>query len=197
MNDPACDYAHIEEVLQGNKEAFTLLVGKYKNNLYRLLRGMGASPQDAQDLTQEAFIKSYQKLRDFRRDSSFAAWLYAIAINLFRDQARRKNLHTVQAVTSDIPGTLGIPEDSYMHKESELALSRRLDNLPETYRIVLLLRYSNELSYEEISLITGMPLNRIKNALHRAKKKLRKQLAHEEGTIHEMLYYSPTGRSAR
>ncbi|WP_438493921.1 RNA polymerase sigma factor [Paenibacillus sp. IHBB 3054] len=165
----------IAEVLQGNREAFAVLVDRYKSSLYGLLLGIGASHQDAQDLAQETFIKAYQKLREHHGQSSFAAWLYAIAINHFRSLKRRKSPGLTSSNLLEEKDRGPTPEEQYMRKEDELEMHRKLSKLPERYRIVLLLRYTKELSYEEISAITGMPMHQVKNCLHRARQKLKKQ----------------------
>lgn len=165
----------IAEVLLGNRETFALLVDKYKSGLYRLLLGMGASHQDAQDLAQETFFKAYQKLCEHRGQSSFAAWLYAIAINQFKTLKRRKSMGFAGNSLLQEKDRGPTPEEQYMRKEDKLEMQRRLSKLPERYRIVLLLHYTNELTYEEISAITGMPMHQVKNRLHRARQKLKKQ----------------------
>jgi RNA polymerase sigma factor (sigma-70 family) len=169
------DETVIAEVLKGNHEAFAVLVNKYKSGLYRLLLGMGANHQDAQDIAQDTFIKAYQKLRDHDEQSSFAAWLYAIAINRFKSLKRLKTFgysgNTLMHVKDHVP----TPEEQFMRKEDELEMQKRLSKLPERYKIVLLLRYTNELSYEEISNITGISMHQVKNQLFRARQKLKKQ----------------------
>lgn len=90
MIDPSRDAALVKQVLAGHKDSFAQLVDTHKNKIYGLLLGMGASPQDAQDYTQEAFLKAYRKLASFREDSSFASWLYTIAVNVMRDAMRKK-----------------------------------------------------------------------------------------------------------
>ncbi|MHA6529644.1 RNA polymerase sigma factor [Paenibacillus sp. BAC0078] len=175
MKEQDNDEAIIAEVLAGNREAFAELVDKYKSRIYGLLLGMGANPQDAQDLTQETFITAYQKLRGHNSQSSFAAWLHAIAINRLKSLKRKKSFGFSSSPLYPVIDGSATPEEQYMRKESELEMHSRLAKLPERYRIVLLLFYNNELTYEEISNITGMPMHQVKNRLHRARLKLRKQ----------------------
>lgn len=184
----------IAEILEGNREAFALLVNKYKSSLYRLLLGMGASRQDAQDLAQEAFIKAYQKLPDHNNQSTFAAWLYAIAINRFKDMNRRKKVGfaALPLLVNRAPSPS--PEEQYMRKEAELEWHKQLLRLPDRYRVVVLLRYVNELSYDEISEITGLSLHQVKNRLHRSRQKLKKQWSLEkEDSREQMELYQPRG----
>lgn len=175
MKDHDNDETIIAEVLMGNPEAFAVLVDKYKSGLYSLLIGMGADHQDAQDLTQDTLIKAYQKLRDHNTQSSFAAWLYAIAINRFKSLKRRKTFGFIENSLMQEKDHSPTPEEQYMRKEEKLEMQKKLAILPEQYRIVLLLHYTNELTYDEISSITGMPMHQIKNRLYRARQKLQKQ----------------------
>ncbi|MFE4711665.1 MULTISPECIES: RNA polymerase sigma factor [unclassified Paenibacillus] len=192
MNEGIDDKLVIREVLDGNREAFALLVDKYKSGLYRLLLGMGANAQDAQDLAQESFIKAYQKLPDHNSQSSFAAWLYAIAINRLRDLKRRKKVSLAALPLLREASPPLTPEEQYMRKEEELEWQGRLVRLPERYRIILLLRYANELTYEEICEITGLSMHQVKNRLHRSRQKLKKQWsqAKEDSSEQMELYQS-------
>ncbi|AKG34630.1 RNA polymerase sigma factor [Paenibacillus durus] len=175
MNEQVSDEYIIGEVLKGKREVFAVLVDKYKSGLYAFLLRMGASDQDAQDLAQDTFIMAYQKLHNLSSNCSFVAWLYAIAINRFRDLKRRKRfsfgVNSLLLEKDQSP----TPEEQYMRKEEKLEIHKKLAKLPERYRIVLLLRYTNELTYEEISDITGMTMHQVKNRLFRARQKLKKQ----------------------
>lgn len=175
MEDQLSDKFIIREVLDGNREVFAVLVDKYKSGLYRLLLGMGSKHLDAQDLVQETFIIAYQKLRDHNDQCSFAAWLYAIAINRFKDLQRRKKFSFDDNSLLSEKDKSPTPEEQYMRKEGALEMHKKLSILPERYRIVLLLRYANELTYDEISEITGMSMHQVKNHLFRARQKLKKQ----------------------
>jgi RNA polymerase sigma factor (sigma-70 family) len=186
VKDPLEDQAVIEEILQGSKEAFSIIVDKYKYKIYSVLRNMGASHQDAQDLTQETFIKSYRKLASHSRDRSFTAWMYAIAINLLKDHVRSRPLLSGQDQIDELQDD-NTPEHYYLRKEWKVEVQRMLVHLPENYRIVLILRYTNELSYEEIGDITGMPSNQVRNCLYRAKQSLKKRLKSGEGMYNAML----------
>ncbi|MCJ8011929.1 sigma-70 family RNA polymerase sigma factor [Paenibacillus sp. KQZ6P-2] len=188
MTDPSRDAALVRQVLAGHKESFAQLVDAHKNKIYGLLRGMGACPQDAQDYTQEAFLKAYRKLASFREDSSFASWLYAIAVNVMRDAGRRKkDIPADDSVLGQGRHHTETPELAYLRKENGREVQQLLDQLPDKYRIVLLLRYTNELSYEEIAGIAGIEVNQVRNRLHRAKKSLCKIVKDKEGMKNEML----------
>lgn len=189
MADPSQDVALVRQVLAGDKRSFAQLVDTHKNKIYGLFRGLGASPQDAQDYTQEAFLKAYRKLASFREEASFASWLYAIAVNVMKDAGRRKKPDPVEdeVLIRAQHHAAETPESAYLRKETGGEVQRLLQELPDQYRIVLLLRYTNELSYDEIADIAGIEVNQVRNRLHRAKKSLRKKFKEKEGMVHDML----------
>ncbi|MFC9774084.1 RNA polymerase sigma factor [Paenibacillus chitinolyticus] len=169
---------HIEGVLRGNKNDFAYLVDRYKNKVYMLLRGMGAEPQDAQDLTQDAFIKAYRKLDQHDPDKSFAAWLYTIAANIFKDSKKRKKIPTELLAEQDQTPEKG-PEEILLLSERQIEMNRKISKLPVNYRLVLLLRYTNDLNYAEISEILGCSVSKVQNDLYRARLKLKKMILGE------------------
>ncbi|WP_342564903.1 sigma-70 family RNA polymerase sigma factor [Paenibacillus sp. FSL R7-0345] len=174
MTEPVEDRLIIERVLEGDQEAFAVLIDKYSSRLYFFLLEMGSSPPDAQDQAQEAFIQAYRKLRSHRLQSSFSAWLYAIAVNVFREAKRRKRFSFANDLLNVQIDDSPTPEERYMRRESEVELQRLIQKLPQRYRIVLLLYYTEDLSYEEISAVTGLNMHQVKNRLYQARRKLRK-----------------------
>lgn len=172
----------VRRIVAGEKQLFAIIVDRYKNKVFGLLRGMGASHQDAQDLAQDVFIRVYRYLATRREGSSFSAWIYTIAVNRMRDFMRQQKpvmvadaLELVQAAEE------GTPENTVLQQEMKREIVQQLDRLPEAYRLVLLLKYTNELSYEEIARITGMNQLQVRNALYRGKKALRKQMDRKGG----------------
>lgn len=184
MDRKETDGLLVSAVLQGNKEAYGELVNHYKHKVYGLLRGMGADRQDAQDLTQEALLKAYRGLAGHDPSRSFAAWLFTIAANSLKDLWKRKKEGLIHDPTS--PQTERSAEEHVLLAEQRSELSERLKQLPDNYRMVLLLRYTNDLTYEEIGHILDIPVKKVQNDLHRAKQRMRKWMA-EEGTTYEML----------
>lgn len=177
----------ISRVLAGNKEEYAFLVDCYKNKIYGLLRGMGADHQDAQDLTQETFIKAYRKLASHDTSKSFAAWIYTIATNLLKDL--RKSTYHKDWIGEPPPDPLSgdDPEEILLQGEHRRELRVLMRRLPSNYRVALLLRYTNDLSYEEMSEVLGVPLSKIQNDLYRAKLSLKKMLTAEEVRTDAML----------
>ncbi|BFT72378.1 RNA polymerase sigma factor [Paenibacillus sp. P36] len=177
----------ISNVLDGRKEDYAFVVNRYKNKIYGLLRGMGADHQDAQDLTQETFIKAYRKLASHDTNKSLAAWLYTIAANLLKDTLRRSRPTEWLAdpPPDHLPGKN--PEMVLLQEEQRTEVQLLIQQLPLNYRIVLLLRYTNDLSYEEMSEVLDVPLNKIQNDLYRAKKRLKKMMTVKEVRTDGML----------
>lgn len=123
--DPIEDQALVEEVLKGRKESYALILDRYKTKVYGLLRSMGASPVDAQDLAQETFVKAYCKLSHYQSGCSFAAWLYKIAVNTLKDHYRKKiprPTETADMILKQVEqrqemNEMNTPEGQYLNKE--------------------------------------------------------------------------------
>lgn len=181
------DLKWIKEVLKGNKQAYAHIINKYKNPLYATILRMTKNPQDAQDLVQEAFIKVYSQLEKFEQKGSFSSWLYRVAINHCMDEFRKKS-YTIKKVEMDEGNTVNPnhPEIVFLKKEKNRQLERLIATLPEDERMIILLRYVNELGYREISEMMDISLTNVRNKLHRAKKKMREQVKIEGGYFHEM-----------
>ncbi|WP_185929430.1 RNA polymerase sigma factor [Paenibacillus popilliae] len=163
----------IEQILAGRQDLYAILVNKYKQRMYGLLRGMGATHEDAQDIAQEAFIKAYRKLADHDRSRSFASWLYTIVVRTYQDRFKRKQLAVVEWEQESLLDE-ATPEMLYLRTESQRHIRQFIQQLPPTQRMVILLRYTNECTYEEIGEITNLSMHQVKNALYRAKQSLKK-----------------------
>ncbi|GAA0370168.1 RNA polymerase sigma factor [Bacillus horti] len=163
----------VARVLQGDKEAYGYIIEKYMNRIYAILFRMLYNKQDAQDLTQECFIRAYQCLDKYNETGSFASWLYRISVNLCLDELRKRKHITLLNVDDYILKDTLTPEDQVIRTEEILHINQGIDRLPNKYKIILVLRYSSELSYEEISEVLHIPVSTTRIRLHRAKKKLR------------------------
>lgn len=177
------DHSIVEAVLNGNKQAYADIVRRYQNKLYGLFRKMGSSEADAQDLTQETLLKAYHKLAAHNPEQSFAGWIYTIAVNLQKDRGSRKKPDLVHEDSYERE----TPESKLLQKELRSELDCLLEALPEHYRLVLILRYTNQLSHKEIADITGMSVRQVTNAVFRAKINLRKIVKAKEGQRYDFL----------
>ena len=187
----ADDLEAIRSVLAGDEDAFRRLVDKYGSSIYNLAYRMTGSPVDAEDLAQDAFLQAYSRLKDFRVGARFHPWLYTIALNLCRNHLRHRSILRwlpLQRKTRDDESVADVdppsddldPEQALLDAESEERLQGAIQALSPKYREIFLLRQSQELSYEEIAQITGLPLGTVEVRLFRARKKLLETLGHKK-----------------
>lgn len=174
--------AVIKAVLDGDVDAFELLVKEYEKNVYNLALRMTGNSEDAADMSQEAFIKAYNSLTSFRGDSKFSVWLYRIVSNVCLDFLRsRSRRQTVSLSAENDDGDeveLDIADES---QSPELLLDRSLTRdavrrglaaLPPEHREILLLREIQGLSYDEIADVLHLEEGTVKSRIFRARKKL-------------------------
>lgn len=175
----------VEEILAGNKDAYRILVERYKNVVFNLAYRMTGSPEDALDISQETFIRAYQSLSRFRVGEKFFTWLYTIGINVsknfLRQKSRRLRLQGAvyeETIGRDISGPGA--EECLLKCEEASQLQGMLLEVPEHYRAAVLLRYKDGLSYEEISQVLGITVSGAKMRVKRGLDKLR-SLKQEKG----------------
>lgn len=172
----------IERVLKGDANAFEHLVHAYEKTVYNLaLRTLG-NREDAEDVTQEAFLKAYRSLDSFRGDSKFSVWLYRIVSNLCLDLLRSRQRKPTQSLTvEDDDGETDELEISDDHFSPEKLLDRKLTresvqrglaSLPDDARQILLLRELQGMSYEEIGQTLDLEPGTVKSRIFRARKRL-------------------------
>ena len=162
----------------GTKEsAFRRLVDQYGKRVYWHIRRMVGSHEDADDLVQEVFIKIWNKLHKFRGESGLYTWIYRIATNetlafLKKRNKREKNLLNTASWEENIPGSSN--EAFSRSEEMQDKFREALRQLPDKQRLVFNLRYFDELSYDDISAITGVTVGGLKASYHHAVKKIEK-----------------------
>ena len=187
----AGDEQLVTQALEGNTEAFEILVQRYQDRMYNLLRRMSRSDSDAEDLTQETFLKAYRALTHFRRGSQFYTWLYRIAVNTALSRGRQTSRRNeVMGASLDAPvghgpsdegsamgHTLADPDaiDPSAGLEQQQLRQRvqeGLQQLDPEYRSVILLRDMEGLEYEEIMETLELSRPALKSRLHRARAEL-------------------------
>lgn len=177
----------IQQILAGNKQTYANIIDHYKNPLYATILRMTKNPHDAQDLLQEAFIKVYQQLEKYDKKGSFSSWLYRVAINHCMDTFRKKHVKTSHIeLNEEQVADPNHPEVVFLKKEESRQVERLIGTLPEDERLIILLRYVNEMSYDEISVLTEVPLSTVRNKIHRAKQKMRSTVKREGGYFNEL-----------
>ncbi|MFS0557975.1 RNA polymerase sigma factor [Brevibacillus sp. 179-C9.3 HS] len=166
------DKAIIEEVLQGNKEAYAHIIDKYHEKIVFIIHKRLGNPQNVQDIVQEIFIKAYYHLPEYKAHFEFGGWLYRIAANHCLDVLRKwKRTPTITGEDYELADTR-TPEMVYLEKEQQSFIRQQLMTIEEKYRIVLELRYLRFLSYEEISQRLSVPVTTVRARLSRGKSKL-------------------------
>lgn len=178
--------ALIKRSIEGDHAAFAQLVERYAGAVFNLAYRMLGNAQEAEDASQEIFLKVYANLARFDRERKFSTWLLSIGSNYCIDRLRRRRFAwlTLDDTVLTIPNPGKGPEHSAIEREEHDAVQRALLRLPPAYREVAVLRYWHDLSYEEIVQALGLPESTIKTRLHRARRMLADALR-SEGVVQE------------
>ncbi|NLI99343.1 sigma-70 family RNA polymerase sigma factor [bacterium] len=176
--DEVTDIELVERALLEDKIAQRELVIRYQGPIYAYIYRWMRNRADAEDLTQDVFIKVFRALGTYSRQSSFRAWIYRIARNRVIDFLRRKKPQSVDIEVDELEDIEDgcTPSEIYESTSQSQKLRDAVDSLPPLYREVLLLRHRDELSYEEIVETTGLVLGTVKARLHRARNILKQRL---------------------
>jgi RNA polymerase sigma-70 factor (ECF subfamily) len=180
--NPVPEERLIASARSGDRDAFDELFRRERPYVFNLMCQLTGDAARADDLTQEAVIAAFRKLGQFRSESSFRTWLSRIAINLFRMERRKAPRHeSLTLETIWLPGDDDHPERRIIKSELQWCIRHSLrHHLPRKYRIVLILRDLQNLSYREIADILGCSLGRVKTDLHRGRKLFRDQFVKEK-----------------
>lgn len=170
----------IQQVISGRHEQYSFLVQRYQEPLIRFLRGILNSEDEAFDCAQEAFLAAYRNLWRYSSAHTFRAWIYAIARNKAIDHIRKRKKEVPLTLDEGIVDRQPGPEEMWLAKERSNDVRAILEELPEHYKQALYLRYQQELSYEEISVVLNIPVSSVKTHLHRGKEKLRQIMERRE-----------------
>ena len=182
---PAREQELVRLAQGGDSAAFGQLIAEHQTFLFNLAYRALGDRQEAEDVTQEAFVRAWIALPRFRGQAQFRTWLYRIATNLCYNRLPklRRDLAALgeadEAAVRDEP--FADPARRVEAKEQRAFLHKEIEALPESYRVVIVLRYQRELSYEEIANVLDLPLGTVKTGLFRARAKLREALRRYEG----------------
>ena len=175
--DNLTDYEIIQKCLNGEKEYFSEIIKRHKNLVYSVVFKMINNQEDANDLSQEIFIKIYKNLDKYSPDFKFSTWAVKITTNHVIDYRRKKKYETVSI--EDVEYKLvseNSPEDSCIKKENNLILNTLVNNLPTIYKIPIILYHQQGLSYQEIAETINEPISKVKNRIFRGRKMLKEEL---------------------
>ena len=172
----------MQQFQMGTVEAFDILVSRYTDPLTHYIYRFLGDMKECEDLLQETFLRVYRNRHSYRRIAKFSTWLYTIAGNLARSEYRkrkRRRMYSLQSVNRDEEEyEVEIPDETFspdIHAESTFQdhyIQTALDQIPEEFREVVVLRDVQQLAYEEIASITGLPMGTVKSRINRGRTKL-------------------------
>lgn len=192
LDSRAEDSRNIKKAIKGDQTAYRAILKKYHDQVYNLLYRMVHDKDEVEDLTQEAFIKAFNSLKNFNEEFAFSTWLYKIATNNCIDYIRRKKLATFSIdkpleskdgeYSFELPDTTYEPDKTLIAGQRTKVLEDAINALPEKYRQVIIMRHSEDMDYQQIADQLKLPLGTIKAHIFRAReilhKKLRKKIQH-------------------
>ena len=180
MSERQNDQALVERVQAGDKKAFDLLVIKYQSRIVNVISRYLRDPVESMDLAQEAFIKAYRALPNFRGESAFYTWLYRIAINTAKNhlvaQSRRPPSDDIEAGDAEQyegPSALkenATPENMMLRDEIQKVIFSAIEALPDDLRTAITLRELEDMSYEEIAEAMDCPIGTVRSRIFRARE---------------------------
>ena len=173
------DITLVKRTLKGDKRSFESLVVRYQVPVYNTAYRMLQNKEEAQDIAQEAWLRSYRSLRTFKRNLKFRVWLFKITTNLCVDRLRSGTNRTVSTDEEDapqIPDDKDAPDVELESKDIRMEVQRAINSLPEHYRSVVILRHLQDCAYEEIAEILDIPTGTVMGRLFRERKILQSTL---------------------
>lgn len=168
------DAALVARARKGDQAAFEQLVRRHQRYVFNVAYRVLGDAAEAEDVTQEAFVRAWRGLAGFREQARFTTWLYRITHNLCLNRLPklRRELLQVEPLEDILDDAAPTPPDLLEAQEQMALLHAELERMPEKYRLVLSLRYLQHLSYEEIATALSIPLGTIKTHIHRARRLL-------------------------
>lgn len=186
------DVELVKAVLAGERGQFAVLVERYQRDIFNLAYRSTHNRQDAEDIAQETFLRAFRALSTYDPARPLRTWLYAIAANICRDWARRRQSRpeTVELMESDarlVPSKAPQPADVAARRETRRAVEEAVMKLEPDYRLPVVLFYMRGVPQAEIAEIMGLPVSVVKNRLYRARRRLREMLGDGlgEAAVHE------------
>lgn len=174
------DNIYIEKVLNGDRSAFSFLINNYKDMVYTIVLKIVRSREDAEEIAQDVFLKAFQSLSTFRKESRFSTWIYRIAYNMAISKTRQKRV-VVEAIDENIIENYSVDN---IHEnvfaldadEKRKLIDVVLDNLPEDECLLITLYYKEECTVNDVAEILNLTQSNVKVKLHRTRKKLSQKL---------------------
>ena len=196
------DYELVKKAVEGDQRAYANLMERYRSSIYHMMLKMVNNREDADDLTLEAFGKAFNKLRTYAPKYAFSTWLFKIATNNCIDHIRKKRLHLLsiddtvekdgtQSFSTNLKSNTLDPEEKFIKRQRVKLMRKVMSKLTVKYRLMIELRYFEELSYDEIARELDIPLGTVKAQLFRAKEILYNLLQQPESQAYIDMYRKP------
>lgn len=179
------DASLVQEVLAGHQASFQILVERYQARMFALARHYTKNPVEIEDLVQETFLKAFARLDSFQHQSTFYTWLYRIAMNTILDGLKRRGRSPVQTVedpellvsASSSGSQRIVAPDAALEREEIAAITHKvLEQIPEIFRTVLVLREFEEMAYQDIADMLGISIGTVESRLFRARARFKDKL---------------------
>lgn len=188
---PINDIEIINRVIEGDKEAFSVIVQKYQNMVFKYVYYQFNNYDEALDITQDIFITVMEALQSFRQESKFSTWLYSIMVNHCKNYRKKMNRYSTVSlkvmkgedeVDLQLQDYRENPEEKVVNEDSIRIIKEEIEKLPDDFKDILTLRDIDGLSYNEISEILDINLSNVKVRIHRGREYLKNRL-HARGLI--------------
>lgn len=173
MSEPS-DQQLVEETLAGNLDSFGRLVNRYQKTVFNVALHMIRDSDDAQDIAQNVFLKTFEKLKTFNPKYRFFSWIYKITVNESLNAVERKKKTT--ELPANLSSEFASPEEQFDRAEKTERIQVALMKLSVNHRAVIILKHLEELPYNEIGYILGIPDKKVKSRLFTARQKLKEIL---------------------
>lgn len=186
---PQEDLSLVAEALAGNQLSFQLLVERYQGRMFALVRHYTKSPVEIEDIVQDTFLKAYRRLASFQQQASFYTWLCRIAINTSLDFLKRSGRNPVvgvedpeisqapEAATTARPASTVAAPDARMERDEIARITQTvLEQMPEIFRTVLVLREFEDMAYQDIADVLGISIGTVESRLFRARARFKDKL---------------------
>ena len=170
------DYKCIEKVLAGDRNAYAILVDRYKDMVFSLALRLMRSREEAEEIAQDAFMKAFRSLASFKGKSRFSTWLYKIVYNTAISSLRKKEIERIQMDDGNLPDT-ELTEShsiysSLTNEERKKFIDNALEILDEEEKFMIIMYYYEDRELDEVAAITGLTKTNVKVRLYRARKKM-------------------------
>ncbi len=175
----------VQKLKNDDISALKILYEQYQEMVFNVCYKITGIQEDAEDLTQDAFLAAYTSIHTFRENANFSTWLYRIAVNqCLKHQRRKKVIYWLsldflfEKSGDTFPSSPESPDSELLKREHDLIVRKAVGSLPEKQKIALILRRYEKLSYREIAEVLDVSVSAVESLIHRAKEKLAKKLLH-------------------